>query len=70
MSAAAAKSTTKTGIIWNIVCVVVSSNMFKDCVNLVGGSGTTYSSSNTGKTYARIDNPPDALGYFSLKSAA
>lgn len=47
-----------------------SSNMFKDCVNLVGGSGTTYSSSNTGKTYARIDNPPDALGYFSLKSAA
>lgn len=37
---------------------------------LVGGSGTAWSSSNpTNKTYARIDNPPDAPGYFTLKTA-
>lgn len=36
---------------------------------LVGGSGTQWSSSRTGSAYGRIDNPPDAPGYFTLKSA-
>lgn len=36
--------------------------------SLVGGAGTTWSSSNPiDKTYARIDNPPDAPGYFTAK---
>lgn len=39
--------------------------------HLVGGAGTAWSSSNpTDKTYARIDNPPDAPGYFTLKTGA
>lgn len=38
---------------------------------LVGGAGTAWSSSNpTDKTYARIDNPPDAPGYFTQKPSA
>ena len=44
--------------------------MFGSTRNLVGGAGTTWASSNPNdKTYARIDNPPDAPGYFTLKSA-
>lgn len=39
--------------------------------HLEGGAGTAWSSSNpTDKTYARIDNPPDAPGYFTLKPSA
>ena len=49
--------------------VTNSSGMFKGCSRLVGGSGTPYSSSYVDKTYARIDNPPDAPGYFTLKQA-
>lgn len=37
---------------------------------LVGGAGTNWTSMKpTDKTYARIDNPPTAPGYFTLKSA-
>lgn len=50
-----------------------STDMFANSTNihrLVGGAGTAWSSSNpTDKTYARIDNPPDAPGYFTLKTA-
>lgn len=34
------------------------------------GAGTTWSSSHIDKEYARIDNPPDAPGYFTLKPSA
>ena len=41
--------------------------LFKDNTNLVGGNGTTFSSSNpTDKTYARID-APGTPGYFTKK---
>ena len=41
--------------------------LFKDNTNLVGGNGTTFSSSNpTNKTYARID-APGTPGYFTKK---
>ena len=45
-----------------------STNMFQDCTKLVGGAGTTYNNTNPkNKTYARIDNPPSAPGYFTAK---
>lgn len=44
-----------------------SANMFRRCNNIVGGNGTTWNSNYTNNTYARIDNPPDAPGYFTSK---
>lgn len=47
--------------------VTVSTGMFGNCTNLIGGNGTTFSTSNpTDKTYARID-APGTPGYFTLK---
>lgn len=44
-----------------------STDMFLDATNLVGGNGTTFSTSNpTDKTYARID-APGTPGYFTQK---
>jgi len=42
-----------------------STDMFKGCTSLVGGSGTVYNSSKINKEYARIDNPPNSPGYFT-----
>ena len=45
---------------------------FLDCHELVGGSGTAYAdvdpSLASNSTYARIDNPPTAPGYFTVKA--
>ncbi|MEE0898269.1 MAG: BspA family leucine-rich repeat surface protein [Acutalibacteraceae bacterium] len=50
--------------------VTQSATMFSNTSQLVGGAGTTWNSNNpSDKTYARIDNPPDAPGYFTLKTA-
>ena len=49
--------------------VTDSDNMFRLNNNLVGGAGTTWSSSNpTNKTYARIDGGTANPGYFTAKS--
>lgn len=49
--------------------VTNSSQMFSYMSNkLKGGAGTTWSSAHKDKEYARIDNPPDAPGYFTAKS--
>lgn len=48
--------------------VASSDNMFINNIALVGGSGTAYSSSYKDKTYARVDNPPTAPGYFTAKA--
>lgn len=45
--------------------VIRSIGMFSDCSSLVGGAGTAFDANNTDKTYARIDNPPTAPGYFT-----
>lgn len=50
-----------TGLVSN------SSMMFYNCMFLEGGSGTRYDSSHTDKTYARLDNPPNNPGYFTMK---
>lgn len=42
-----------------------SANMFTGCFSLVGGSGTTYDSSHTDKTYAKIDGGVGDEGYFT-----
>ena len=52
---------------WSTANVTSSPFMFSDCNALKGGAGTRYNSSYKDKTYARIDNPPDAPGYFTYK---
>ena len=44
-----------------------SDSMFYNCTSLVGGAGTTYNSSYTDKTYARIDSS-STPGYFTSKA--
>ena len=47
--------------------ISASTDMFLNTTNLVGGNGTTFSTSNpTDKTYARID-APGTPGYFTQK---
>ena len=55
---------------FNIEKVQTANEMFKECYKLVGGNGTTYSSSKMSKTYARIDGGPTSStpGYFTYKS--
>ena len=56
---------------WSTNAVTGSSQMFTYCSNLVGGMGTTYSTSNPkDKTYARIDGGPSNPGYFTDKNAS
>lgn len=51
--------------------VTNSSGIFTDCNALVGGAGTAWAYPyRDAKEYARIDNPPDAPGYFTLKPSA
>ena len=50
---------------WSTAAVTYSSNMFSGCTSLVGGKGTTYSSSHTNKAYAHIDGGPSNPGYFT-----
>ena len=53
---------------WTTAAVTSSSYMFDVCHSLVGGKGTTYSSSNPkDKTYAHIDGGTSNPGYFSEK---
>ena len=53
---------------WSTAAVTFSEVMFHDCVSLVGGQGTAYSSSNpTDATYAHIDGSPSNPGYFTEK---
>ena len=52
---------------WNVDNVTASNHMFVQCNNLVGHEGTAANvpSNPSDKTYARIDNPPDAPGYLT-----
>ena len=56
------------GIGWSVDAVTESTQMFEDCNNLVGGAGTTYSSSNIDYTYARIDGGVYEPGYLTNKN--
>ena len=59
--------TVYVGDLWSTEKVTDSDHMFSYCTELVGGAGTTYDQSYTDKTYARVDNLPDAPGYFTYK---
>ena len=51
---------------WDTRRVAVSSYMFANSTNLVGGQGTAYNDSNPkDKTYAHIDGGPSDPGYFT-----
>ena len=51
---------------WSTAALTYSSNMFEGCTSLVGGQGTTWSSSNPkDKTYAHIDGGTSNPGYFT-----
>ena len=57
------------GYYWSVDNVSVSYEMFVNCSNLVGGSGTAYDSSRTNIKYARVDDPQNGKpGYFTLKT--
>ncbi len=51
---------------WNMDSVVESDEMFYNCLNLTGGSGTAYSSEHTGGDYAHIDGGADNPGYLTF----
>ncbi len=50
---------------WTTNAVTTSTSMFLNCTKLVGGQGTTYSSSHVDKAYAHIDGGTSNPGYFS-----
>ena len=50
---------------WDTSNVTSSTNMFYNCTNLVGGSGTTYDSSHIDKAYAHNDEGITNPGYLT-----
>ncbi len=55
---------------WNTAAVTISQDMFKDCISLVGGQGTTYDANHIDATYAHIDGGTSNPGYFTAKNAS
>lgn len=52
---------------WTTDNVKSSSNMFKDCIKLVGGKGTVYDVNHVNATYAHVDEGTSNPGYLTLK---
>ena len=50
---------------WNTIGSAASTDMFKGCINLIGGNGTIYDSGKTDCEYARPDGVDDKKGYFT-----
>ena len=50
---------------WSTENVIYSDEMFIDCVNLVGGMGTTFDEYNIEAEYAHIDGGPGNPGYLT-----
>ena len=53
---------------WSTASVTNSTDMFLGCSVLVGGNGTTFSSTHVDKEYARID-AAETPGYFTYKAS-
>lgn len=58
-------NTIKVGNAWSTNAVTTSFSMFTNCTSIVGGAGTTYSSSHTDASYAHIDGGPSNPGYLT-----
>ena len=59
------------GTDWNNSTILTESEkMFNNCTSLVGGNGTTYDSTHTDKTYARVDGGTSKPGYFTAKAGS
>ena len=54
---------------WSTAAVTSSDLMFDDCINLVGGMGTTYDENHVNAARAHIDGGPSNPGYFTAKSS-
>ena len=54
---------------WSTAAVEASAGMFSSCTSLVGGQGTTFTSSHAGIHCAHIDGGPSNPGYFTAKNA-
>ena len=52
---------------WNVDKVAKYSNMFMFDTKLVGGAGTKYDASHTGRDYAHIDGGTSNPGYLTAK---
>ena len=50
---------------WSTASVREGTEMFEDCINLVGGAGTHYDADHTDYTYAHIDGGTANPGYFT-----
>lgn len=50
---------------FNINSLTTLSDMFTNCTSLVGGNGTTFSSSHITAEYARVDGENGLAGYFT-----
>ncbi len=57
--------TITVGSTWSTEAVTISTDMFANCFKIVGGAGTTYSSSYTDASYAHIDGGIDNPGYLT-----
>ena len=57
--------TITVGSTWSTEAVTSSTDMFANCFKIVGGAGTTYSSSYTDASYAHIDGGPSNPGYLT-----
>jgi predicted ribosomally synthesized peptide with SipW-like signal peptide len=53
------------GVYWNATKIGNYTKMFENCTSLVGGNGTVYNTNKNDRTYARVDNAPDAPGYLT-----
>lgn len=62
-----ALTTIYVGDDWVMDELQYSTDMFKNCVSIVGGKGTTYDADHVDEAYARIDEGPDNPGYFTEK---
>ena len=52
---------------WSLPAGCEGSGMFYGCEALVGGAGTAYDSGGRDEGYCRIDDPPVAPGYLTVK---
>ena len=50
---------------WNTIGSAASTDMFKGCINIIGGNGTIYDSGKTDCEYARPDGVDGKKGYFT-----